>query len=63
MPPLVLDTDVLSFIFRSDTRASLYAPDLFGHVLTISFQTQAEMLRGRYQLTGVRAAGSNSSSG
>lgn len=46
MPPLVLDTDVLSFIFRSDTRAALYAPHLFGHVLTISFQTRAEMLRG-----------------
>jgi hypothetical protein len=25
MPPLVIDTDVLSFIFRSDTRAALYA--------------------------------------
>ena len=46
MPPLVIDTDVLSFIFRSDTRAALYAPHLFGHVLTISFQTRAEMLRG-----------------
>ncbi len=46
MPPLVVDTDVLSFIFRGDTRAALYAPHFFGHVLTISFQTRAEMLRG-----------------
>jgi hypothetical protein len=30
MPPLVIDTDVLSFIFRGDTRAALYAPHLFG---------------------------------
>lgn len=42
----VLDTDVLSFLFRSDTRAALYAQHLFGHVLMISFQTRAEMLRG-----------------
>jgi tRNA(fMet)-specific endonuclease VapC len=42
----VLDTDVLSFLFRSDSRAALYAPYLFGQVLTISFQTRAEMLRG-----------------
>ena len=46
MPPRVIDTDVLSFIFRGDTRAARYAPHLFGHVLTISFQTRAEMLRG-----------------
>ena len=46
MPPLVIDTDVLSFIFRGDTRAALYAPHLFVHVLTISFHTRAEMLRG-----------------
>lgn len=42
----VIDTDVLSFLFRSDSRATLYAPHLFGQVLTISFQTRAEMLRG-----------------
>jgi predicted nucleic acid-binding protein len=42
----VLDTDVLSFLFRSDSRAVLYAPYLFGQVLTISFQTRAEMVRG-----------------
>lgn len=46
MPVRVIDTDVLSFLFRSDTRAALYAPHLFGQVLTISFQTRAEMLRG-----------------
>ena len=46
MPVRVIDTDVLSFLFRSDSRAALYAPHLFGHVLTISFQTRAEMLRG-----------------
>lgn len=46
MPVRVIDTDVLSFLFRSDSRAALYAPHLFGQVLTISFQTRAEMLRG-----------------
>lgn len=46
IPSLVIDTDVLSFIFRSDSRAALYTPHLFGQVLTISFQTRAEILRG-----------------
>ncbi|HVF56042.1 MAG TPA: PIN domain-containing protein [Pyrinomonadaceae bacterium] len=46
MSPLVIDTDVLSFIFRNDSRAALYTPHLFGQVLAISFQTRAEMLRG-----------------
>jgi tRNA(fMet)-specific endonuclease VapC len=46
MPVRVIDTDVLSFLFRGDSRAVSYAPHLFGHVLTIGFQTRAEMLRG-----------------
>jgi tRNA(fMet)-specific endonuclease VapC len=40
---LVVDTDVASFLFKKDTRASLYVPHLSGHMLTISFQTLAEM--------------------
>lgn len=40
---LVVDTDVVSFIFKDDTRSALYAPHLSGHMLTISFQTLAEL--------------------
>jgi tRNA(fMet)-specific endonuclease VapC len=40
---LVVDTDVVSFIFKNDTRASLYTSHLSGHILTISFQTLAEL--------------------
>jgi tRNA(fMet)-specific endonuclease VapC len=39
----VVDTDVVSFIFRNDTRAALYGPHLAGRVLTISFMTLAEL--------------------
>jgi predicted nucleic acid-binding protein len=40
---LVVDTDVVSFIFKNDSRAADYAPHLSGHILTISFQTLAEL--------------------
>ena len=40
---LVVDTDVASFLFKKDTRATLYAPHLSGHMLIISFQTLAEL--------------------
>jgi tRNA(fMet)-specific endonuclease VapC len=40
---LVVDTDVASFLFKKDTRAVLYAPHLAGHMLTVSFQTLAEL--------------------
>jgi tRNA(fMet)-specific endonuclease VapC len=40
---LVVDTDVVSFVFKRDTRAALYTPHLSGHILTISFQALAEL--------------------
>lgn len=40
---LVVDTDVASFLFKKDTRATLYLPHLSGHMLVISFQTLAEL--------------------
>jgi tRNA(fMet)-specific endonuclease VapC len=44
-PPalVVVDTDVVSFLFRGDTRADLYRPHLAGKVLTLSFMTLAEL--------------------
>jgi tRNA(fMet)-specific endonuclease VapC len=42
-PMAVVDTDVVSFLFRNDSRAALYRPHLAGRVLTISFMTLAEL--------------------
>jgi predicted nucleic acid-binding protein len=43
MDPVILDTDVLSFLAKADTRASLYAPALSGKRLCVCFQTVAEL--------------------
>lgn len=43
--PVVVDTDVLSFWQKSDTRGSDYSAALAGRTLVISFQTVAEQLR------------------
>jgi predicted nucleic acid-binding protein len=40
-----LDTDVVSFLFKGDTRAALYQPHLAGQVLVVSFMTVAELDR------------------
>jgi predicted nucleic acid-binding protein len=42
----VVDTDVWSYLYKARDEARLYEPHLFGNVLVISFQTQAELLRG-----------------
>ena len=41
--PVVLDTDVVSFIAKGDTRAALYAPWLVDKRLCVCFQTVAEL--------------------
>jgi predicted nucleic acid-binding protein len=43
MTPIVVDTDVISFIFKKDTRAHLYVPLLQGRKQLISFMTEAEL--------------------
>jgi tRNA(fMet)-specific endonuclease VapC len=42
----IVDTDVWSYLYKGRDEAKLYEPHLFGNVLVISFQTQAELLRG-----------------
>src|SRR5205085_4286946 len=42
----VIDTDVWSYLYKQSSEAKLYEPHLFGNILVISFQTQAELLRG-----------------
>jgi len=43
MATIVVDTDVLSFLFRNDSRAELYRTHLTGQLLVISFMTVAEL--------------------
>lgn len=46
---VVVDTDVVSFIFKEDTRAELYRPHLTQVPKFISFMTFAELRRWRLQ--------------
>ena len=41
----VIDTDVWSYIYKGRDEAELYQPHLFGNILVVRFQTQAELLR------------------
>ncbi len=43
MDAVVLDTDVLSFLAKGDTRGAAYAPAIVGKRLCVSFQTVAEL--------------------
>jgi predicted nucleic acid-binding protein len=43
MKPVVLDTDVVSFLFKSDSRAQSYLPQLRDRQWFISFMTEAEL--------------------
>lgn len=43
MPTVVVDTDVLSYQFKGDTRAPLYDRHLAGKLWVISFMTLAEL--------------------
>ena len=45
MSRVVVDTDVVSFLFKKDSRATLYERHLVGKELVISFMTLAELLR------------------
>jgi len=42
---VLLDTDVVSFIFKKDTRAKEYAPFLKDRRLSLSFMTVAELFQ------------------
>src|SRR5712692_7366250 len=43
MRPVVLDTDVVSFLFKNDTRAHAYLSHLRDRQWLISFMTEAEL--------------------
>lgn len=43
MKPVVLDTDVVSFLFKGDSRSQSYIQDLHNRQWLISFMTEAEL--------------------
>jgi tRNA(fMet)-specific endonuclease VapC len=43
MKPVVLDTDVVSFLFKGDSRAQSYIQDLHNRQWLVSFMTEAEL--------------------
>lgn len=49
MSTLLLDTNIVSFIMKKDTRAEDYRPHLQGLRLAISFMTIAELYEGAYR--------------
>ncbi len=46
---IVVDTDVISFLLKDDTRAQLYRPHLQDKMLVVSFMTIAELYQWAYQ--------------
>ena len=55
MSILLVDTDVVSFLFKQDSRASIYTPLLQDNQLALSFMTVAEL----FQWTAVRNWGAS----
>jgi predicted nucleic acid-binding protein len=47
--PLVVDTDVVFFLFKNHPVSALYDPELAGHINLISFMTIAEVARWAIQ--------------
>jgi len=45
MSVVLLDTNIVSYIFKRDTRAALYAPHLLNQELAIAMMTVAELLQ------------------
>jgi tRNA(fMet)-specific endonuclease VapC len=48
MSAVIVDTDVVSFLTKGDTRAELYRPHLVGKILALSFMTVAELYQWAY---------------
>ena len=49
MSQLVVDTDVVSYLFKNHSVATLYDADLLNHTLVVSFMTVAELERWAIQ--------------
>ena len=45
MSIVLVDTNIVSYLYKQDTRGALYAPHLHGHEAAISLMTVAELLQ------------------
>lgn len=54
--PILLDTDVVSYLLRGDSRAVGFEPLIAGRDIVVSFQTVAELYRGAFRMTGANCA-------
>jgi tRNA(fMet)-specific endonuclease VapC len=53
MSTILLDTNIVSYLFKQDTRAALYAPHLLDRELAIAMMTVAEL----FQWAAIRSWG------
>jgi predicted nucleic acid-binding protein len=53
MTPVVVDTDVVSFLLKNDSRAQLYVPLMRNRDLLVSLMTEAELSSGSCWPSGV----------
>ena len=53
MTPVVVDTDVVSFLLKNDSRAQLYLPLMRNRDLLVSLMTEAELSSGSCWPSGV----------
>ncbi|MCG8349192.1 MAG: hypothetical protein MI924_15600 [Chloroflexales bacterium] len=45
MSTVLLDTNIVSYLFKRDSRAALYAPHLLDRELAVSLMTVAELFQ------------------
>jgi predicted nucleic acid-binding protein len=45
----LLDTNIVSYLLKGHSLATVYRPHLDGHTLAICFMTEAEMYEGAYR--------------
>ena len=46
--PILIDTDVFSYMFRGDSRADFFRPYILNSTLSVSFMSVAELYYGAY---------------
>ena len=49
MATRLLDTNIVSYLFKGHTLAAAYRPLLAGHTLAVCFMTEAELFEGAYR--------------
>lgn len=62
MNAAIVDTDVVSMLFKGDTRSLAYRPHLSGRLLGISFMTLAELERWSLERVWAKRGGMTSRS-